>query len=66
MARTSKELGPRDDNTIDIDKSGDRRRWANKLGVSVAELQSAVDAVGTNPQQVERYLRGRAQPSRTA
>jgi hypothetical protein len=65
MAKTSEDLGPRDDNTIDSQKS-DRRRWRAKLGVSADELQAAIDAVGTNSEDVERYLRDRAQPPRTA
>jgi hypothetical protein len=66
MAKTSEDLGPRDDNTIESNQTAERRRWSEKLGVSAAELKAAIEAVGTNPEDVERYLRDRAQPSRTA
>ena len=65
MGRTSEELGPRDDNSIDAREPADRARWSEKLGVSAADLKAAVDAVGNNPEAVERYLRERAQSSRT-
>lgn len=66
MAKTSDHLGARDDNTIDRDDKSDHRRWSEKLGVSVGELVAAIDAVGSNSEDIERYLRGRAQPSRSA
>ena len=66
MGRTSEDLGPRDDNSIEPSQSAERRRWSEKLGVSAADLQAAIGAVGTNPEDVERYLRDRAQPSRSA
>ena len=65
MGRTSEELGARDETSIGSSHSA-HRRWSEKLGVSAAELQEAIDAVGTCPEEVERYLRDRAQPSRLA
>ena len=66
MGKTSDQLGARDDNIIDRDQKSDHRRWSEKLGVSVEELVAAIDAVGSNSEDVERYLRERAQPSRSA
>jgi hypothetical protein len=65
MGKTSKELGARDETSIGSSHSA-QRRWSEKLGVSGAELQDAIDAVGTCPEDVERYLRDHAQPSRLA
>ena len=63
MTKTTEQLGPHDDNSIESAKR-DRSRRADKLGVSPAELQAAITAVGTNPEDIERYLRDRAQPAR--
>jgi len=66
MTKTSADLGPRDDNSIEPSRAAERKRWSEKFGVSAAELQAAVDAVGNNPEDVERYLRDQAQPPRTS
>jgi len=63
VTKTTEQLGPHDDNSIESEKR-ERTRWADKLGVSAAELQTAVAAVGLNPEDVERYLRDRAQSAR--
>ena len=63
MTKTTEQLGPHDDNSIEPGQR-DRSRWADKLGVSAAELHAAITAVGTNPEDVERYLRDRAQGAR--
>ena len=63
MTKTTQQLGPHDDNSIESEKR-DRARWADKLGISAAELQAAITAVGTKPEDVQRYLRDRAQPAR--
>jgi hypothetical protein len=66
MGKTSEELGARDETSVGSSHSAQRRRWSEKLGVSAADLQEAIDAVGTCPEDVERYLRDHAQPSRSA
>jgi hypothetical protein len=66
MGKTSEELGARDETSVGSSHSAQRRRWSEKLGVSVAELQEAIDAVGMCPEEIERFLRDRAQPSRSA
>lgn len=64
MPATSKERGARDDDRIDTNE--ERSRWAAKLGVSLEQLNAAVDAVDPRAESVERYLRDRAQSSRSA
>jgi hypothetical protein len=66
MGKTSEELGAHDEMFIGSSHSGQRRRGSEKLGVSTAELEEAIHAVGTCPEDVERYLRDRAQSSRSA
>lgn len=66
MSRNSEDCGLRDDNFIEPDQKAERQRWSERLGVSAEELQTAVDAMGTNAEAVERYLRDRAQPTRAA
>jgi hypothetical protein len=66
MGKTSEELGARDETAIGSSRSVQRRRWSEKLGVSTAELEEAIHAVGPSPGDVERYLRDRAQPPRSA
>jgi len=66
MSTTSKARGARDDETVDATVESECRRWAEKLGVTVAQLRAAVNAVGTKAEDVERYLRGHAQSQRSA
>jgi hypothetical protein len=66
MSKTSRDNGPRDDNHIEPEQKLDRQRWSEKLGVNPDELKAAIDAVGSNPTDVERYLRDHAQSSRSA
>jgi len=63
VTKTTEHLGPHDDNSIDAEKR-ERVRWADKLGVSTAALDAAISAVGGDPQDVERYLRDRAESAR--
>jgi hypothetical protein len=65
MGKTSEELGARDEAFIGSSLA-QRRRWSGKLGVSAAELQEAIDAVGACPEDVERYLRNHALPWRSS
>ena len=51
MTKTTEQLGPHDDNSIESEKR-DRSRWADKLGVSAAELEAAITAVGPNPADI--------------
>jgi uncharacterized protein DUF3606 len=66
MSTISRKRGAPDDNEIDPTKASEQQRWAEKLGVTTHQLQEAVKAVGTKAEDVERYLRGRAQSSRSA
>jgi hypothetical protein len=66
MSTTSEQRGAPGDNEVDTTHEADCQRWAEKLGVSVHQLKAAVDAVGPNAQNVERYLRSRGHVSRSA
>jgi hypothetical protein len=66
MGKTSEELGAHDETFIGSSHGAQRRRWSEKLGVSAAELEEAINAVGACPEDVERYLRDRARSSRSA
>jgi hypothetical protein len=47
----------RDRKMIAMDEDYEVRYWSDKLGVSRDELQRAVDAVGSNAEKVEEYVR---------
>jgi hypothetical protein len=64
MAATSRDRGAHDDNYIDTRQDSDRRRWSEKFGVSPDQLKSAVDAVGSRAEDVERFLKERAQSAK--
>jgi hypothetical protein len=64
MAATSRDRGAHNDNYIDARQDSDRRRWSAKFGVSPDQLRSAVDAVGSRAEDVERFLKERAQSAK--
>ncbi|QEI06439.1 DUF3606 domain-containing protein [Pigmentiphaga aceris] len=41
---------------IDLSKQYELRYWSNRLGVSQDALRAAVEAVGTHPVDVTKYL----------
>jgi hypothetical protein len=41
---------------IDMKENYEVEYWTKKFGVSREELQEAVDAVGTSPDEVRKYL----------
>ena len=49
-----------DSSHIRIDEPEELREWANRLGVSVAELQRIMAEVGDDPEKVWAYLNTRA------
>jgi len=52
--------GEFDPERIRADQPGQLREWANRLGVSTAELRRIVSEVGADPDKVRAYLNTRA------
>jgi hypothetical protein len=49
--------GPQDRSRIAMGEDYEVEYWTDKFGVSRDRLQQAVDAVGTNAEAVEQYLK---------
>lgn len=60
MSEHPRERGRQEREHIDIEQEYDRRRWAERFGVSEHVLQEAVDQVGPLADDVEQALQGRA------
>jgi hypothetical protein len=48
---------------IDVNQDYELRDWSKKFGVSQDQLKEAVQAVGTQADRVEEYLKGRSERS---
>jgi len=57
MPDNLKRKGPEDPNTINTQQEWERKYWADKFGVTVDKLLSAVKAVGNSVVKVEAYLK---------
>ena len=42
---------------ISLEREWERRNWMNWLGCSEQELQHAVESIGSDPDNVRRFLR---------
>ena len=56
MADDLKQTGKPDDQRIDPDQDHELAYWSEKLGVSRAELRTAVEAAGPMVKDVQRHL----------
>jgi len=61
MADDKGKPGGQDRTRIDVNEEYELRDWSKKFGVSAEQLKAAVKAVGTNAQDVQMHLKGRAQ-----
>ena len=61
MADDKGKPGGQDRTRIDVNEYYELRYWSNRFGVSAEQLKAAVKAVGTNAQDVQMHLKGRAQ-----
>jgi hypothetical protein len=59
MADNLQQRGGRDRQRIDVNEDYELRDWSKKFGVSQEQLKEAVQAVGTESDKVEQYLKGR-------
>jgi len=60
MADDKGKPGGQDRTRIDVSEAYELRYWSNRFGVSAEQLKAAVQAVGTNAQDVQMHLKGRA------
>lgn len=56
--------GGQDRRRINVNEDYEVRDWSKKFGVSAEQLKAAVEAVGTDPQDVEKQLKSRSRSSR--
>ena len=56
--------GGQDRRRINVNEDYEVRDWPKKFGVSAEQLKAAVEAVGTDPQEVEKQLKSRSRSSR--
>jgi len=61
MADDKGKPGGQDRTRIDVSEEYELRYWSNRFGVSAEQVKAAVKAVGTNAQDVQMHLKGRAQ-----
>jgi hypothetical protein len=57
MADDKSNVGGQDRTRINLSQDYEVRDWSKKFGVTPEELRAAVQAVGSNAQDVERHLR---------
>ena len=50
------EVGSQDRNRISVSEDYELQYWSEKFGISRTELREAVEAVGNDPDEVEKYL----------
>ena len=60
MADDKGKPGGQDRTRIDVSEEYELRYWSNRFGVSAEQVKAAVKAVGTNAQDVQMHLKGRA------
>ncbi|HEX8561730.1 MAG TPA: DUF3606 domain-containing protein [Flavobacterium sp.] len=53
------KIGGQDRRRIDTSEDYELQYWSQKFGVSRDKLKEAVEAVGTQAEKVEDYLRGK-------
>jgi hypothetical protein len=56
--------GGQDRRRINVNEDYEVRDWSKKFGVSAEQLKAAVEAVGNDPQEVEKQLKSRSRSSR--
>ncbi|MGN2244788.1 DUF3606 domain-containing protein [Frateuria sp. GZRR33] len=57
MSDNLNDRGPADRTRVNVNEDYEARYWANKWGVSEAELRTAVERVGVMADDVERALK---------
>jgi hypothetical protein len=57
MADDKSNVGGQDRTRINMNQDYEVRDWSKKFGVTPEQLRAAVEAVGSNAQDVERHLR---------
>lgn len=58
MTDDKTKTGGQDRNRISLDQDYERRDWSQKFGVSDDRLRAAVEQVGNQADDVERFLKG--------
>jgi hypothetical protein len=61
MSDNLQNRGGSDRNRIDVHQDYELRDWSQKFGVSPEQLKEAVQAVGTQADRVQEYLRNRGE-----
>jgi len=61
MADDKGKPGGQDRTRINVNEDYELRDWSKKFGVTAEQLKSAVKAVGTNAEAVEKHLKDRVQ-----
>ena len=64
MPDDKSKRGAQDRSRINVNEDYEVRDWSKKFGVSAEQLKAAVEAVGTDPQEVEKQLKSRSRSSR--
>lgn len=59
MSDDKTKTGGQDRSRINVSEDYELRDWSKRFGVTPDELRAAVNAVGTNAEAVEAYLRDR-------
>jgi hypothetical protein len=63
MSDNLQNRGGADRQRIDVNQDYELRDWSKKLGVTPERLKEAVQAVGTQADRVEEFLKGRGERS---
>ena len=63
MSDNLQNRGGSDRKRIDVNQDYELRDWSKKFGVSTDQLKEAVQAVGTQADRVESYLKTRGERS---
>jgi hypothetical protein len=61
MSDNLQNRGGQDRKRIDVSQDYELRDWSDKLGVTPERLKEAVQAVGTQADRVQEYLKGRGE-----
>jgi hypothetical protein len=59
MATSRNDSGPRDRTTINMNEAFEVRYWSKELGISLAQLKSVVDKVGSSTEAIRAELASR-------
>jgi hypothetical protein len=57
MSEDKSRSATADESQISLDHEWERRKWSQWLGCSERELQHAVESIGSDPDNVRRFLR---------